>query len=561
MEENKELIINDKKDKWNKIGFIIILVLSSLLMLFFIGKKEGWHCDEIFSYGSANCYFENTLHPYGEKDSTRIFLEEKVFNGNLGDIIKNLKYYYIDHTDERDKIIGEHMAKEIPTWRSREAAIDYIEAGNNRFNYASVYYNQLRDVHPPLFYMLVHTVSSIFNNTFSKYIIFFISLPFFLGTCYFIRKILILIDRKEISLIAVVLYAFSMGAISTMMFQRMYMMLTFFSILYLYLFLLIRKNDYNTTFKIRLALFFTTVLGFLTQYYFCIYAALVTIVMCVVMIIKKKYKELFKIIGTLVISAVVGLLIFPFAIEHMFFSYRGVSSFGNGDYLSRLVQFGKYILEAFGSTTMIALALLILALFANIIKRKKEWDMLFLVIAPAIVYVFIIAKICPFLELRYIMNVLPIIAIMIVMVVSGIFENRAYNTIVVSVVVALLTIYGLVMLKPMFLYEGYQEYIDISKKYSEDSYVFVGYTFFNHIQSVPEFMNYKQTLMLSTDQLDLTKDNQVLNESNEFILSINKYLGADEILNTIMQNTGYSNYEVLTYGCEGVDNIIYRVYR
>ncbi len=561
MEEKKELIINDKKEKWQNIAFIFILILSTLLMLFYIDKKEGWHCDEIFSYGSSNCYFENTLHPYGEKDSTRIFLEEKVLSDNLGDTLKNLKYYYIDHTDEKDKIIGELMSKEIPTWRSREAAKDYVTAGNNRFNYASVYYNQLRDVHPPLFYMLVHTVSSIFNNTFSKYIIFFISLPFFLGTCYFIRKILILINRKDISLIAVILYAFSMGAVSTMMFQRMYMMLSFFTILYLYLHLLIMKKEYNTNFKLRLVLCITTVLGFLTQYYFCIYAILIAVVMCIILLINKKYKELFRYIRTLIVSALIGLLIFPFAIEHIFFSYRGVASFGNDGYLERLMQFGKYILEAFGSTTMIVLALFILALFANIIKRKKERDMLSLVIFPVIGYVFIIAKIAPYLELRYIMNILPIVSIMIVMAISGIFENKSYNTIVVSVAVAFLTIYGLVMTKPLFLYEGYQEYIDISEKYSEDAYVFVGYTFFNHIQSVPEFMNYKQTLMLYPDQLDCTKNNEVLEEADEFILSINHYMGAEEILSTILENTGYTNYEVLTYGCDGIDNYIYRVYR
>ena len=67
-------------------------------------------------------------------------------------------------------------------WRTREDAENYLKAKDNRFNYASVYYNQIQDVHPPLFYMLVHTISSIFNNTFSKYIICAVSLPFFIGT-------------------------------------------------------------------------------------------------------------------------------------------------------------------------------------------------------------------------------------------------------------------------------------------------------------------------------------------------------------------------------------------
>ena len=124
-------------------------------------------------------------------------MEAKIFqDGNIFDWIGRIKYYFVDHVDEKDEFIAEKMAEEKMIWRTREEAIDYLEAKDNRFNYASVYYNQIQDVHPPLFYFLVHTVSSIFNNTFSKYIIFFINLPFFIGTCILIWKILNLIRKK-----------------------------------------------------------------------------------------------------------------------------------------------------------------------------------------------------------------------------------------------------------------------------------------------------------------------------------------------------------------------------
>ena len=41
--------------------------------------------------------------------------------------------------------------------------------GSTRFNYASVYYNQTQDVHPPLFYFLLHTVCSLFPGSFTKW--------------------------------------------------------------------------------------------------------------------------------------------------------------------------------------------------------------------------------------------------------------------------------------------------------------------------------------------------------------------------------------------------------
>ena len=96
------------------------------------------------------------------------------------------------------------MLDELPerSWRTSKEAQDYVKAQENRFNYISVYYNQVLDVHPPLFYMLVHTVSSIFNDTFSKYIIFSINLVFFIGTCIFIWKVLNLLRKENRSILS-----------------------------------------------------------------------------------------------------------------------------------------------------------------------------------------------------------------------------------------------------------------------------------------------------------------------------------------------------------------------
>lgn len=37
------------------------------------------------------------------------------------------------------------------------------------FNYKSVFYNQAQDVHPPLYYVIIHTISSFFPGTYSKW--------------------------------------------------------------------------------------------------------------------------------------------------------------------------------------------------------------------------------------------------------------------------------------------------------------------------------------------------------------------------------------------------------
>lgn len=195
LEDTKLTPMEENKNQKIKLG--ILITILSLIMLFCIGQKEGFHCDEIFSYGSSNCAYENVFYSYREKTPMHIFLEQKVFqDGNVIDWAQRIKYYFVEHKEEKDQFISERMAEEKMIWRTREEAQDYMMAKENRFNYASVYYNQVQDVHPPLFYALVHTLSSIFNNTFSKYIVFFVSLPFFIGTCILIWKTLNLIRKK-----------------------------------------------------------------------------------------------------------------------------------------------------------------------------------------------------------------------------------------------------------------------------------------------------------------------------------------------------------------------------
>lgn len=196
IEENKLETLKENKKQKTKLA--ILITALCLVMLFFIGQKQGFHCDEIFSYGSSNSAYEGVFYSYREKTPMHFFLEEKIFqDGNIFDWAKRFKYYFIDNKQEKDDYIYAKMLSEEMLWRTAEDAQNYVETKDNRFNYVSVYYNQLQDVHPPLFYILVHTVSSIFNNTFSKYIIFAVSLPFFIGTCILIWKILNLIRKKR----------------------------------------------------------------------------------------------------------------------------------------------------------------------------------------------------------------------------------------------------------------------------------------------------------------------------------------------------------------------------
>ena len=72
-------------------------------------------------------------------------------------------------------------------------------------------------------------------------------------------------------------------------------------------------------------------------------------------------------------------------------------------------------------------------------------------------------QIAPYVELRYIMIVLPITTIFVVMMVGSMFDNRTYEILLVAAMVIGLTGYGFITQKPSYLYEGYNKYLEVAE--------------------------------------------------------------------------------------------------
>lgn len=550
--------------KINNILFYIAIIITTIVMFVFIGQKKGWHEDEIFSYGSSNYKCDNLFLNFGDKDSLNQLIDEKIVGKNIGETLKNISYY-LKNEDEFQDELNKKIAEEKPIWKTKEQAKEYMTVSSDEiFNYWSVYYNQARDVHPPLFYMLVHLVSSICLNNFTKYIIFSINLIFYIASCFVLKKILRLFNKEELSWITVLLYGLSMGMISIVMFQRMYMMLTFFAMVYLYLNINIFKNSFEIDKKTKRKLTITVILGFLTQYYFCIYAALVAIISAICMIKNKKWDSLKRYVWCHVKAAIIGLILFPASIYHIFFSYRGAAGgVAEGSYLSRLQEYLKLIFYGFSIPEILGYITLgiIIAMFIRRIIIAKRKDIATLICLPIFLFVLVIAKIAPFINIRYISIVFPIIIIAIELgVVSSVKELmkiikndkipqfiRKNASIIILVVIALVSSgYGLLKSKPEFLYTDYSKRIEIAEQYSNLKFVYIGQSPFNQLQDMEEFLRYDNSIIINTWQLDRLKEIDGLDDNTEFILNIKCWVSDfDKTLKTVLENTGAKDYELL----------------
>ena len=550
--------------------YIIVIFAISIAMTFFMTKKEGFHEDEMFSYGSSNYAYDNVYRPYGKEDETNIFVKEKIINGN---IIQNLKYYLIDHRDIKDETLADIKSEFVPTWRSSDEANDYLTIQpKDALNYGMVYYNQSRDIHPPLFYFLVHTVSIFFMGHFSKYIIFGINLVFMVLSLWTIKNIFEKLDKKYLIIPTLILYGFSMGAISTVIFQRMYSMLNFFVLMFISANIDIIKKDFDIDKKLWNKLTWIVLLGFWTQYYFCIVAGVVAVLVLIGVIRKQGKQGAITYILKYLKMAVIGVLLYPLSINHIFFSYRGVGKAemarGFGEKLVEYLNMIGYSFSVPVLAIAICLILLVMAVAVkSVIDKKVDKNALGAgaIIFSVICYVCVIVKVSPELQdaniIRYIMCVLPLIIISILLLIDTVIKNKnvlKYSLVGISLVIS---VYGLMFSEPAFLYKGYAEYLEIAEENKEDKFVYVGDTVFNHIQSMPEFATYSESLILNENQLDVLENDSKLSEENEFILSIKKYKGADEILAKVIEKTGFSNYKVLLDDDGDVGCKIYKVMR
>lgn len=271
--------ISSKKAKI--ISYIMLFVIIALqlfrIIYSFACLKEDYHSDEQWSFGLSNSYYDPNI--------------------------------YID--DNYQQIENYEM------WLSPDLFKNYITVDNDhRFSYGSVFYNQSKDMHPPLFYLILHTICSFFPGKFSYWYGFPINIVSFIILQIFLFKTAAKITKSNIAAVSACLfYGTTTGCLNTFVFVRMYALMTMFTVISLYLH---TNIYYERNLKKNLpALFIITTLGCLTNHFFPIYACAMSACFCFMLLLKKEYKNLIVYAISLLLAAVTSVIIFPATITHL----------------------------------------------------------------------------------------------------------------------------------------------------------------------------------------------------------------------------------------------------
>ena len=335
-----------------KAYIILTLIILSALMLytyFFFAKKKGYDSDEIYSYSLANSYFKP-------------FLEEGD-NWNMNYVSEVIPY--------------------LETWINGSVLHDYITVQNGeQFSYGSVWYNQSKDVHPPFYYAVLHTICSFFPDIYSPWFALSINYISFIFVMILLFKIGTRYGSYIFSLLLCSFYAFSAGAVDTYTFLRMYALCALLALL---MFTAMSGYINSHSRKYLTSLFIITLISSLTHYYLVLFAFFLTLIPEVYFLLKRRWKYFFSLGFTMLLGVLSALIFFPASINHLFskgigFAGQSMSPYYQTRYIIRLIiqQFTgitlPYLRTYFPiyATTVVGIVSVLL-LLSFFLFRKENW--------------------------------------------------------------------------------------------------------------------------------------------------------------------------------------------
>lgn len=389
------------------------------------------------------------------------------------------------------------------------------------FNPAMVYENQVRDVHPPLYYLLFHLLAFFFRSA-TFQIAFVINLFFFLISEWLIVKIGILLKKANAILPALLFYGFSYLGINMVTFQRMYCLLTFFAILILYLNLKIYKQNFQISKKEAIGFGLATTLGFLTQYYFVFILFFCVATMFLLMRKKKVPKTLQrKYLLVPFLGLLCGVLLYPASVYQVLFGSRGVGAMAKmqQNVLDRSLAWLQVMKENIYVPVLIFAVVLVILIMRTRKRSLQYWPLFFV---PSLFYLLFVMILSPYVEIRYLM---PGLALFI-LGFCFLLDEYVPSFVLLGGVLITVIIGGL-LFTPSFLYSDYKNILNRAEVNSDKTLIYITDNNFTFIKNLPEYDTYSKTIIVKEPYGEIDKLH--LNPG-QYVLRFESYMDKDKIL-------------------------------
>lgn len=541
-----------------------ILFISIIFILGFIGKnylteKNGISASEGLTYAICNTEESLADSPF----NTSIYDNEEL-EKNVTSRPSFFSLYYITSylkgilvAPEQSTILAKQNTYEYTNenWVHNDYYTNLLSISKEeQFQYKMVRNNCIATGNSPLYYYILHTVTSIFGSLSMIRLGFCINVVFlFLSGFLFLDICRTYLRASWAGFAAALLFTFSVGCCSGAICATPYLMVIFFLLLSAYLHLEALKSWEPEPLVLGI-LAVVQIAGNLTDYSYSLFSLAIGFCFCSFCLLTGRGSEIWKYLLTNVIATVISIIFYPACLLHW------TTLLSNG------IQTGKhsFSLQAFSEnckgnistlnnqlflrTGVLIVALLIilfiLALilkketfqeqYDNFVKRLEEGEVgeLFIpafVIAYFLLLTFLYGK----NDYLILLTLLPFIAMFFCYLSYSLCKTAMHSEfnsgIFVVVVVCVLCFISCTMSTPNYIYADDLAKTQFAETYQDQYCIFLSSDELHAADHILELEKYQHSLVISKDQLKLLKKNEeFLNQKQLLVyLSIHDYTNAE----------------------------------
>lgn len=524
-----------------------LIIIQLVVMTCFALAKQGFFVDELWSYGLANSLYFPHLFGNGMMD------------GKL--LTPQTLHSYLE-----------------------------VDPGE-QFRFDSVIYNLSQDAHPPLFFLVLHAVCSLFPGTFSKWYGIVPNMIYYAISAVALYRI----SRKMLkndyaALVPVLWWGFCPGTISLVIFIRMYMMASMFVMLLLNVhYDMIVEHDARPIKYVQLLSI--SFLAFMCHYFMFILAFFIAAFTCLCLLLQKRWKACAIYAACMVGAVLIAFAVFPSAIDNIMgngYAKEGTAQKSLQEMLGRVILF--YTMtddDLFGGINALQTLVLIFTVIGSVVylvrsRRDEEQGsraaFALPMLAAAASFFIIVAIAAPWPSSRYECFVYPIAVVTASWTIIS--ACGALSKISSRLAPAACAIFSIGMLAiSVFGYGKYVSYIypqedenlQALTSYSDSSSILVTSAYYKVVQKSLEIEETQGIRATPPDPTSLEVTvSQVAQDSNNFLVYIDMNPGMlygrspEEVMDEIVEDAGYEGYRLVsgysdTPG-DGVGLQLYEVY-
>lgn len=347
-----------------------------------------------------------------------------------------------------------------------------ILSAKDGFDFVQVMLNNKGDVHPPMYYFVIHFLSVLKSGSCSKWIGLFANWMFSVISLIVMYLLVCQVTGyRGIAYGMCLVYISSPAVISMNMLIRMYAMFSMWVLLFVYLLYQIYNGKKTVLMYVSLA--GVTFFGFLTQYYFSIICILLSCFYGMYCLLKKQWKDILVYVGSLLAAVVAATLFWKTWIRHMFSGYLGGTVVKNAFNFAKIIDDIRYgfihlFTLMYGKLGIVAGVLLLATAIYLIIKKDKRVYPIMTLIGTACLYSIAVVHLTPthLLSYRYFYPVVVMAYLgeffLIYFAMEKIWTKRA----VLFTVVLCLVLSGLNFVRPLYDKDSVS-YVDLNGRYAE----------------------------------------------------------------------------------------------